>query len=1287
MESELHRTIPFNKNPANTVSLNLNMATSTGAKAAATGATGAASSAAATTSTVGTFLATKAGIAIVSVVVTVVVATAVVVPVVVTQTGGDDEPVVKDNSTYLVNISNIPTIVTNQPDNQRDTESIQTSILNVEVSDKATVIEPTEKEETDKKTSEGESSESGSGGSDGSGSGESGSGESGESESGGSGESGSGGSGESESGGGGESESGGETSPKKVLYYYSNMLSLTQNNFLECQPLEQVNRPASTDFRYEEVNEKISYGGDNSAIDSKYNEILAENNKLIASSSTYDEIGSDGKLYLNGNYIGRDLYKHIFSDGLYGENPSSTEKAVKKVMKINPVSSTNYVIGLYAPAGEVVKVEISQDDLTNIGGSLPFIIGFVTHNNIVSVNSVNVGIRRVPNLSNTLTIKKTTGYIGSFLGGPIYINNPPKTKPFTVTITGALPYKHIRFGVTTKEEFESMKDYTAPFFEFDIRDSIRYSGGLSNIKNYDYDSLILNLIFWDKCLRTSRQVPSGSNINLGIHFLFDPCVNSKGALALAYVGRNWCQVPPSFAMALDFETATKYGVWGHIHELNHHFQKYGFNSVSNEVTNNVINIVEYILYTQLSGLRNVYSTAALLKISGNHNYMNPEYSLNSLVTNPPSAADEIRFYEPIIQAFGTELFLKATRHAGGRAGVDIFYESLVKEIHYDFNFYIEKVLNLVISESKKIEMHALNYPVFVPVTTIFQTGRYFTFNGEERFSNTSFPYRIPRGGATKLDFKNHLIFPNGFTATIDSISNPRYGTLKKESDKVYTYTPDNNEKLSGRMDMVVHLVNTNEGIDQRIKLGLEFEVDNSQSVQTNYIYDSIIYTDLDEAINKNFVGYSSTEFFPNFAGAMTGIKEGNVGIWEGKFRINEDGYKYILFRGGRGPSKLFAKINDETEYKEIGYITINQAAYMFVRPSYSYYECQLKKGDIIYFKAYLLGRTIVGSGSASLYIGISKEDVVSKVKTLGANDIVGINSDFDVEYKFDSGDPYYKEKQFDSLSFFDYSLVSISSPNFESWDLSATNGLEKLIDRNTNTYIHTRKNKPINANNPLTIIFDLGRIYSYDYIYFVRRSPNNYAPKTLTLSYSNDNITYTEYGDVTVERNGELAEMILNRVLTSRYVKMHIFEATTANPGYIALVSVEFIQRGINYALKTPEFVHIGYYEGEESNVQINYNNFPYFGHSYILKKDTFMKFTIENTTGIRIKTCNKAASTIKVTVTQGETVIKTDTINIEASNMDDFPVIVNALTRGNYDFKFDVEDGSFDLEYLLYEK
>ena len=817
-----------------------------------------------------------------------------------------------------------------------------------------------------------------------------------------------------------------DSGDKEVVEYYSDMLSLTQNNFLEYSKiLTYVDRNVPTETKYEEVNKIISYGGDNTALDEIYDDILAENNKLIASDSTYDEIGADGKLYLKGEYINRDLYKHVFSVGLYGGNVADTEKAVKKVMKINPVSTTNYITGLYAPPGEVITVEISQEDLTNIGGSLTFLIGFYTHNNIYSVNSAAVGIKRVPNLTNSLTITKTTGFIGSFLGGPIYISNPSKSKQFTVTITGAVPYKHIIFGVTTKSEFESMSSYSAPFFEFDIRDSIRYSGGLSNVQNYEYDNIIKNLVFWDKCVRTSRQVPSGSNKNLGIHFLFDPCVNSRGALALAYVGRNWCQVPPSFSMALDYETATKYGVWGHIHELNHHFQRFGFNSVSNEVTNNVINIVEYILYTQLSGLRNAYSNAALTKISGNHNYMNPEYSLNSLVTNPPSAADEIRFYEPIIQAFGPNLFLKVTSYGGGKAGVDLFYESLVNVIHYDFTYYIEKVLNLAISEDKKVELSGLNYPIFVPVSTIYQTGRYYTIDGVEYFSNTSYPYRIPRGGATKLDFENHLIYPNNFKVTIDSISEPTYGILTKVSDFVYTYTPDDTQELSGRMNLVLTLTNEEEEINTKVTLGLEFQVDNTQSVQTNYIYDSVIYTDLDKAINSNFEGYSSTEFFPNFAGVMSGIKEGNVGIWEGKFRIDDDGYKYILYKGGRGPSKLFVRINDETEYKQIGYIVINQAAYMFVPPSYAYYQVDLKKGDIVYFKAYLLGKTLATGASAWLNIGISKEAVVSSVRTLGSNDIVGIDSQFDAKYTFNSGDPYYSEKHFDSLSFFDYSLVSV----------------------------------------------------------------------------------------------------------------------------------------------------------------------------------------------------------------------------------------------------------------------
>ena len=98
------------------------------------------------------------------------------------------------------------------------------------------------------------------------------------------------------------------------------------------------------------------------------------------------------------------------------------------------------------------------------------------------------------------------------------------------------------------------------------------------------------------------------------------------------------------------------------------------------------------------------------------------------------------------------------------------------------------------------------------------------------------------------------------------------------------------------MKMIIHLVNTDESIDTKVTLGLEFEVDNSQSVQTNYIFDTIKYTDLDEnIINANIEGHSSVEFFPNFANYMGGIKESNIGIWEGKFLFNDEGYRYIVY--------------------------------------------------------------------------------------------------------------------------------------------------------------------------------------------------------------------------------------------------------------------------------------------------------------------------------------------------------------------------------------------------------
>ena len=1067
----------------------------------------------------------------------------------------------------------------------------------------------------------------------------------------------------------------------KEKTYTEPLLSLSQNNLIQYEYLGQENRDVPKEIKTENIASVFpSYGGDNTNADAEYDKILEENKKIMASSTTYDEIDSNGNLYLNGELTGNKIYKHSSSIGLYGGNISDEEKSVIKKLKINPISAGNYITGLYAPPGEVIKVEISEEDLKNIGGSLKFVIGQATQQDGYSENKEIIGLKRMPILVNFITIKKTPGYIGSFIGGPIYISNPDIKRIFTVTIYNAVPYKHLIFGVTTKEEFEQMENFTAPFAELDVRDSIRYSGPAEIIEGLDYENLVQNLIFWDKCVRTSRKIPNGAKENLGIHFLFDPCVNAKNALALAYVGNNWCQVPLGFKLALNYETVTKYGAWGHIHELNHHFQYFGFSeSVSNEVTNNVVNLIEYIIYSQISGLRNEYSNSAITTISNNHLYLNPEHALSLLISAPPSKnTNEIKFYEPILQTFGYDKFIEVARYGNKKGGVDLFCRALTNILHYDFIYYIEKMLNLTINETLKEEIKREGYPIFIPVSSIYQTGKYFDTGSGEIFSNTSLPYRIPGGGPTKLNLDKHILVPTGFTYEIEEITDPEHGTLTQISDKVYSFTPDDNYKLSGIINLKVKVTNSEESIETNVKLGLNFEIDNTQSVETDYIYDTVKYTSIFDAINSKFEGYSGINYFPNYAGKISDITEGNIGVWEGKFKIKDEGYKYILHKGGRGNSVLYIKINDEEEYRKISEIDINQSNYQF--NAKAHYQIDLNVGDIIYFKMYLLAKD-TNNGKASVVIGISKTDNPNTVKTLGSSDIVGLREEFDKKYVFFSGDPYKVDKEFDSYSFFDYTLVKLTSPNFKPWDDSGKFDLNKIIDRKDDTYMHTKRGEGIKESNPLTLIFDLGKKYFFDYISIKKGGNNFYLPKKVFISISQDGENWENEEQYITSEKSSSVDISLNNKIYTKFIKLHITEATQTNPGYIAIKSIDFIELGIKYYQKTPEFPEIG---GNLRNIEINFDNFPYFGHSYILNKGNFLNFNIDNIVGIQIKVCNKFDSEIALIIDNKTEDIEIFTIKAEEEL--DYPIIKKELIKGNHCFRIEVKEGKFDFEYILYQ-
>ncbi|MDE6398094.1 MAG: hypothetical protein K2L51_02125, partial [Clostridiales bacterium] len=180
----------------------------------------------------------------------------------------------------------------------------------------------------------------------------------------------------------------------------------------------------------------------------------------------YNRFDANGYLYngeepardANGNH--RKLYKHTGSVGLYLGDVADSEPGVIKRLTLMPRGYGSYSItGLYAPAGEVVKIEISEEDMNAVGG-LEFHVGQALYNGKANnIWTAKNAMNRMPVIMNTVKINKDTatlkdgvytGYIGSFLGGPIYVRNT--SKAFTVTISGAVKYKHFILGYTTPEE-------------------------------------------------------------------------------------------------------------------------------------------------------------------------------------------------------------------------------------------------------------------------------------------------------------------------------------------------------------------------------------------------------------------------------------------------------------------------------------------------------------------------------------------------------------------------------------------------------------------------------------------------------------------------------------------------------------------------------------------------------------------------------------------------------------------------------------------------------------------
>ena len=474
-----------------------------------------------------------------------------------------------------------------------------------------------------------------------------------------------------------------------------------------------------------------------------------------------------GNLYLGGEKTGKKLYKHSAAVGLYEGNVSDDEQAVVKQITIKSRPAGNHLTGLYAPAGEVIKIELSAKDLAATGGVIVRVGQALQNgqaNNIWAARELN----RMPVILNTMTAAGETTYVGSFLGGPIYVQPVNAGVKFTVTISGAVPYSHYIHGYTTREEFEENARSSAPYFDLEVwDDSVRHSGPKARAAKFDYDQIVEAAVLWDKISRVSNEVPSGSNASIGITFLYDPFV-AAGSM-VAFVGRSTVNCPLyCMTAALDAETAVNNApdaFWGCIHEYNHHYQRYGFNP-GDEVTNNAVSLVSYSLFTRISANRAIGNANEGNYAVGWNRYTNPSWSLKQTLANT-AANSNLDSYANILHAFGQKAFLRATKNAGG---ADNWYKSLSDVTKQDMTYYFTEILHQTVSDEVLAEYAGKKYPMFVPIASIYQTGRSYVSDGEKIYSRTAQPYEIESGEDFTFDIAGSLVIPGGFTAKITKIT-------------------------------------------------------------------------------------------------------------------------------------------------------------------------------------------------------------------------------------------------------------------------------------------------------------------------------------------------------------------------------------------------------------------------------------------------------------------------------------------------------------------------------------
>lgn len=966
----------------------------------------------------------------------------------------------------------------------------------------------------------------------------------------------------------------------------------------------------------------------------------ASNDDYTAGGS-FNKIDENGYLYLNddaaldasGNH--RKLYKHTTAKNMFYADVPDDEQAVIKTITYSPRCYTKGygITGLYVPAGEVVKIEISGEDMRATNG-LTVHVGQALYNG--QSNNIPYGrdYNRMPNNLSSYEINQTlakydsstdtyTAYVGSYYGGPLYIRN--ETETFTVTITGGLPYRHFILGYTSPEEFAKSSQSKVPYFDLEVWDTgVLHSCSLQYVKDFTYDDLYNAAVLWDKISAVSTQVS-----NQGTVFCYDP-FTFAGA-ACAWPLRNSVTSPSGWvSSALDYDSFLESGSWGNIHEYNHNYQinSNGYWGLGDgiEVTNNALNLVAYGIYTNVSANRQLGNVNEGL--SDWNKYTNPSWALRDITENRYSNGQKgLSVYANYYHSFGQDVMLSAIKSAGS-GSVDNWLKATTDASGYDMTYYYKDLIGLEVSDSVLQETAAKGYPMFVPVASIYQTGRSYTQGGVKSYSETARPYRIPANEEFEIDLGRYtvdgdtyqsgsIVLPDGFSYRVANVSTPNSGEIKKVSDTKYKFIPGS-DKSSGKIYVKLEITKDDGAFTvEDVELVFEFEQSHEFNKtlieRTTYTYTADkMYTSAKEAYEAGYANHTEVVSGDNDNTFSNGrvVQDCSAEVWleqadglhvieiKGKYYVKEAG-KYRIALRGRHNCALYASTDGEIYTLAAEYTTNANGSPDFPLTDGTYCDYNLAEGSWLYFKAVMLCEQ-KGGKNAFIGVGLGKVDLDGNATISKTN---AYRNSYVSADKFERDYYYEKESVYDYKDNVYYGGTGeiIEAENYSPWN-AERDALANLLDGNKDTYIHT--NYQASAEKPLVLKIDLKSERKANRLTLYTQSRWDYhCPVSFRLETSLNNedwFTVGEYEDLTVSNYSVVADF---DETTFRYYRLTI---TKSSATYIIICEAEMarvfeIIGGKQISLDDNQVTMYGNWNAE-------YGNYS-FGHAYCGKSGATAEF------------------------------------------------------------------------------